>query len=313
MWIQIVIVIWQVWPRTVKFWHQVGCQNYQHQDTHQFLWKVWLAKFCQSDQDIVTNCVKFSESGDICLFGAGVRNTHHHRVRGPEQGQPDQLELCVGGVYFQLLTLESRGATCSWCCKCTGPVNKEFAGELGSAYYTRGATCAGQQRREQGQGRGEYWQPRLRLLHWQDEQESCAAFKLCGNVHTETSDPGGPEEEDSNPSHGGVLWEGGRELYRGTVSRWVLALLEWVEGPRVMAELNLQILGGSEEQDFHPSHKKYARGREGVRGYGGEPVSDGCKWSLVEVAQMYCIRKYNFIFYMSMRHIAGVLLRNKET
>jgi hypothetical protein len=45
----------------------------------------------------------------------------------------------------------------------------------------------------------------------------------------------------------------------------------------VMAELNLQILGGSEEQDFHPSHKKYARGREGVRGYGGEPVSDCCK------------------------------------
>jgi hypothetical protein len=28
------------------------------------------------------------------------------------------------------------------------------------------------------------------------------------NGDTETSDPGGPEEEDSNPSHGGVLWEG---------------------------------------------------------------------------------------------------------
>ena len=61
---QIVIVIWQIWPRTVEIWHKVGCQFHQHQDIHQFLWKVWLAKFGQSDQDIVTNIVKVSESWD---------------------------------------------------------------------------------------------------------------------------------------------------------------------------------------------------------------------------------------------------------
>ena len=74
-----------LWPRTVEIWHKVGCQFHQHQDIHQFLWKVWLAKFGQSDQTIVTNIVKVSESWDNYLVGAGVH------VRGPEQGQEDQL------------------------------------------------------------------------------------------------------------------------------------------------------------------------------------------------------------------------------